>query len=124
MKIKITNEVKEYEGTVTEKIVTPFGNSAHISVGKKHTGKIIPMVVPSNPKYKWVLPIMVLKKVETECNKILAKEDGKMVHFQRQAVGNLADVFSVEDLNKVIKILEQEKKNNSLIKHIKNTYEI
>jgi len=35
MKIKVTKEIKEYDGAVEEKTVTPFGNSAHINIGNK-----------------------------------------------------------------------------------------
>jgi putative transposon-encoded protein len=123
-KIKVTKEIKEYEGNVEEKVATPFGTSAHINVGKKHTGKIMPLITPTNPEYNWVLPSTDLTKVERECNKILSKETGRLVHLKKQAVKKLADRFFIEDLAKVIKILSKDKKNASLIKKIKQTYSL
>jgi putative transposon-encoded protein len=122
MKIKITKEIKEYDGAVEEKVVTPFGNSAHINVGKKHTGKIMPVINLSNPEHKWVLSISHLKKVVTECKRLLEKDEGKLKHHKEEAVKKLQFRFTMGDLSKVVDILKQNKANNSLIKTIKNTY--
>ena len=122
MKIKITKEIKEYEGTVAEKVATPFGNSAHINVGKKHTGKVMSVIDPSNPKYKWVLPSKDLKKVTQECRRLLKSDTGKFGHLKEGSVKNLQDRFTLKDLSKVIDILKRNKVNNPLIKTIKSTY--
>lgn len=121
-KIKITKEIKEYEGNVEEKVATPFGTSAHINVGKKHTGKIMPLISPSNPEYKWVLSKDDLKKVVKECKRILDKEVGKLKHYKEQAVKNIQNKFLLSDLAKVVEILNKDKKNSSLVKKIKKTY--
>lgn len=122
MKIKVTKEVKEYQGTITEKVATPFGNSAHINVGKKHTGKIIPIIDLTNPEYKWVLSSEDLKKVVQECKRLLKSDTSKLRHYKEGAVKNLQDRFVLEDLKKVLDILKKNKANSSLIKSIKSTY--
>jgi len=124
MKIKITKEIKEYEGEVIEKVVTPFGNSAHINVGKKNTGKIMPLINLTNPEYKWVLSSTDLKKVVQECKRLLKKDTSKLKHYKEGAVKNIQDRFMLEDLRKVIDILNEDSANNSLIKSIKSTYEL
>jgi len=121
-KIKITKEIKEYDGIVEEKVATPFGNSAHINVGKKHTGKIMPIINLTNPEYKWVLSMDDFKKTVKGCNEILKEENGKLKHYKEEAVKNLQFRFTLGDLAKVIDILKKNKANNSLIKTIKNTY--
>ena len=122
MKIKVTKEIQEYNGTVEEKVATPFGTSAHINVGKKHTGKIMGVISPSNPQYKWVLPSEDLKQVVKECTKIIKAENGKFEHYREQLVKNIQDKFSIGDLAKVVDILKKDKKNASLVKKIKQTY--
>lgn len=121
-KIKITKDIKEYEGNVEDRVATPFGNSAHINVGKKHTGKILSVIAPTNPKYKWVLPKSDLNRVVKKCGKILEKDNGKLKHYKKELVKNLQDSFSIGDLYKVIDILKKDKKNISLVKTIKTTY--
>ena len=124
MKIKITKEIKEYQGTVTEKVVTPFGNSAHINVGKKNTGKIMPLINLTTPEYKWVLSSKDLKKVTQECKRLLKSDTSKLKHYKKGAVENLQDRFMLEDLRKVLDILKEDKANNQLIKSIKSTYNL
>ena len=124
MKIKVTKELQEYEGTVEEKVATPFGTSAHINVGKKHTGKVMAMISPSNPQYKWVLPNEDLKQVVTNCKKILAKEGGRLKVYKEEMVENIQGKFAIEDLAKVLDILKKDKENISLIKKIKQTYNL
>ena len=123
MKIKIVKEEKIYNGTVINKVVTPFGNSGHLNIGKKYVGRIMKVIDLKNPQYKWILPTEDLQKVMKECKIILNKQDGKMKYHKERTVEKLKDIFEIEDLYKVLEILKKDsKKNKELIKKIKKTY--
>lgn len=128
MKIKVISKEKEYEGIVEEKVVTPFGTSGHINVGKKHTGKIMPVINLTNPEYKWVLSKEDLKNTIDACIDILKNKnlviDSKLIHYQSAIIQKLKDRFLIEDLSKVIEILKENSGNEYLIKRIKETYSI
>lgn len=124
MKIKVTKEIKELEGNLEEKVATPFGNSAHINVGKKHTGKVLSIIEPANPDYKWVLPPRVLVTVLSECKQILSQDTGRLVFLKMKAVNSLGGTFKIEDLSKVLDILKKKKSNHKLIMLIKKTYNL
>lgn len=124
-KIKITKEIKEYEGTIEEKVVTPFGNSAHINVGKKHTGKILPIIIQSDPEYKWILSDIDLKEVVKECKRLLKNEKGRFKFYKVSALKNIqSGKFNMGDLVWVVSILEKSSKNILLVKRIKSTYNL
>ena len=123
MKIKITTKEKEFEGVVEEKVATLFGTSAHINVGKKHTGKIIPIIIPAKPEYSWVLTKEDLKLVVHRCKEIVKKDDSRTRHYKVNAIDNIqAKRFSMEDLIWVVTILGQDLRNAPLIKKINSTY--
>lgn len=124
MKIKVTKEIKEYEGIFEEKVVTPFGTSAHIVVSKKHTGKILPLINPTECEYKWILSTEELKKVTEECKRLLKKEDGKLTHYKKNSIESIQNRFHIEDLTRVIDILKQDKGNIPLINKIRKTYNL
>ena len=125
MKIKVTKEVKELQGSIIEKVATPFGNSAHINVGKKHTGKFLSIIEPENPEYAWVLSKEDLKKTIALCNKVLDTEDNKLTQVKRNRVNDLKDRrFEVGSLYTVIGLLEKVKGENPLLKLIKKTYNL
>jgi putative transposon-encoded protein len=125
MKVKITSKEKEYEGIVEEKVVTPFGNSAHINVGRKHSGKYLPIIIPANPEYAWVLPERDLTLTIQECKEALKNEDSKLKHYKLEAVKNIqCKRFSLADLELVLKILDENLKNKPQIKKIKTAYNL
>lgn len=128
MKIKITSKEKEFEGAVEEKVVTPFGNSAHINVGKKHSGKYLPIVFPTKTDYAWVVfPLSSLGQIVEECQEVLKDEDGRLKHHDLEAVKNIQSKrFSLEDLQTVVEILNRNPKpsNRALIKKIKSAYNL
>ena len=121
MKIKIISKEKEYEGSVEEKVATPFGNSAHINVGRKHSGKYLSVIIPSKPEYSWVLSEADLSLVVKECREILKNDNGELKHYKQEALKNVQSKrFSLNDLEWVLKIL----KNKPLIKKIKFVYSL
>jgi putative transposon-encoded protein len=126
MKIKILSKEKEFEGAVEEKVVTPFGNSAHINVGKKHSGKYLPVVFPTKTDYAWVVfPEASLSQVVKECQEILKNEDSRLKHDELGAVKNIQSKrFSLADIELVVEILKKNPKNNHWVKKIKSTYNL
>ena len=125
MKLKIVKEEKEISGVIVEKAVTLFGNSAHIPFAKQHTGKIVNVVVPDDPKYVWVLPTEDKKKIIKVCTDILKKKkETKMSSFYKSAVKSLSEKYlEIEDLQKILILLDDagEKK---LSWKLKNTYNL
>ena len=123
-KIKIVSKEKEYEGTVEEKVATQFGCSAHLSVSKKHSGKVIPIIIPAHPEYAWILSEKDLKQVIDACKIILqSSTETKVTFFKNEAIKNIQEKrFSLENLKWIIAILEQEPKNASLVKKINSAY--
>ena len=126
MKIKITSKEKEYEGIVEEKVATPFGTSAHINIGKKHNGKVIPIIIPAHPEYAWVLPETDLKEAVKRCKELSNKNpNGREEHYELGIIDNIQEKrFSLEDLKRIIAILGQDFKNTPLVKRIKSAYNL
>ena len=125
-KIKITSKEKEYEGSVEEKVVTPFGNSAHINVGRKHSGKVIPIIIPAKPEYAWVLPEADLKEAVKRCKEMLKKSGESRFNFNKaEAIDNIQEKrFSLEDITWIVSLLCDDLKNISLAKKIKSAYNL
>lgn len=122
-KIKITSKEKEFEGIVEEKVATPFGTSAHINIGKKHSGKVIPVIIPANPEYAWVLPEKDLTSTIQGCQEALKNDDSKLKHYKLEAVKNIqCKRFSLADLGQVLDILSGHSKNFPLVRKIKRVY--
>lgn len=123
VKIKITSKEKEYEGIVEEKVATPFGTSAHINIGKKHSGKVIPIIIPAHPEYAWVLPERDLTLTIQGCKEALKNDDSKLKHYKLEAVKNVQSKrFSLADLEQVVSILCSHSKNIPLARRIKSAY--
>jgi len=124
-KIKITSKEKEFEGIVEEKVVTPFGNSAHINVGRKHSGKYLPVIIPAKPEYAWVLSEADLNLAIRECKEALKNDDSKLKHYKLEAVKNTQSKrFSLADLEQVMSILSGHSKNIPLVRRIRKAYNL
>ena len=123
MKVKVTKEIKELEGNLVEKVATPFGTSAHINVGKKHTGKVMSYVVPEIPEYEWVLSENDLKKTQSICKKLLKDKEGKLVQVERNLIAELSGRFNVESLYAIERWLKETSKGKVLLRKIKKTYD-
>jgi len=126
MKVKITKEIKELEGEVIERPVTPFGTSAHIPFLKKHTGKQVNVIIPEESKYVWVLPSgdlnNLIKLAKAELNK---EGEGKLSFYYKQTIENLKDkTFALKDLVITLKIVEKNPKNKKLVKKIERVYNL
>ena len=123
MKIKITKEEKEIEGSLEEGYVKPIGTSAHIPFSKKHLGKIVPVIVPKNPKYFWLLNESEKKTIISEARKIIIEENGKLEHFR---LGLLEDIegnkFDLISLLKIISILESKEKEKEITGKVRKLY--
>jgi len=125
MKLKIVKEEKEISGAIVEKAVTLFGNSAHIPFAKQHTGKIVSVVVPDDPKYVWVLPTKDKTKIIKICTDILKKKkETKMSFFWREAIKSLSGKYlEMENLQKIL-ILLNDAGEKALALKLKNTYNL
>ncbi len=123
MKIRITKQEKEIEGSLEEGFVKPIGTSAHIPFSKKHLGKIVPVIVPKKPKYFWLIKESEKKKIISEARKIIIEEDGKLEHFR---LGLLEDLegnnFDLISLLKIVSILENKEKEKEITKKIRKLY--
>lgn len=125
MKLKITNQTKEVEGKIENKVVTPFGNSAHIPISRKHSGKILPVIFPEETIFSWILSNEDLEKIIKAYNKILDTEDNRLKHHKRNAIKNLKSKrFSERDLHTVLTMLKKDSKNKSLIKKLNKFYSL
>jgi len=124
MKIKVTKEVQELEGIIEEKVATPFGTSAHINVGKAHTGKVTHLVIPNNPEYEWVLSKEDLKRTIDICNKVLNKQEGQTIQLKRNMIKDLNKRFTLQSLHLAVELLGEVKGASSLATKIKKTYKL
>ncbi len=123
MKIKITKQEKEIEGTIKEGFVKPFGTSAHIPFNKEHIGKAVPVIIPTKSEYVWLLKEFERKKLIDVVKKIIIEEDGKLEHYRLELLEDLSkDKFNLDSLIKVIDILEREGKEKEIIRKVKKLY--
>lgn len=125
MKIKIASKEREYDGSIVEKAVTPFGTSAHIPFSKEHTGKFVNVIVPTEPKYAWVLTAEEKKTIVRVCKALLSgRKETKEAFYYHEAVNNLSkNKIELDDLNKVYVLLEEGGKI-VLAKRMKNAYNL
>ena len=123
MKIKITKQEKEIEGTIEEGAVKPFGTSAHIPFKKEHTGKEVSIIVPTKPKYVWLLKESERKTIINETRKIIIEEDGKLEYHRLKLLEDLEkDSFNLDSLQKILVLLESKGKEKELTKKIRKLY--
>jgi putative transposon-encoded protein len=125
-KIKVTNEIKEMDGEVIEKTVTPFSGSAHISFPKKHTGKMVNVIVPTTARYTWVFSRQELADAIKSCRNVLkSQKESKLTFHKEQCITNLSQkTFSLQDLSVVLSLLQEDKSKCQLAKRIKDTYNL
>jgi putative transposon-encoded protein len=124
-KIKITKEEKELEGEIEKGKVTIFGNSAHIPFSKKHLAKKVSVIIPSNPRYIWLLTESEKRKLINIASKVVKKENGKLEHYRQGLIKDLSDEsFNLDSLIKIISLLELKEKEIKLVKRIKKLYNI
>jgi putative transposon-encoded protein len=126
MKIRVTDKVKEIEGQIIERVVTPFGTSAHIPFSKQHVGKIVSVIVPEESEYTWVLSKKELDEVIKASDKVLkSQKESRLTFFKRGCINHLKDkIFSYDDLIKVLGILEESKNYKVLAEKIRKTYSL
>ena len=126
-KIRVIKREKEIEGQVFEGKVTKFGTSAHISFSKKHLGKKVKIIVPSEAEYIWILGKEELNDFVKSCSKSLKKLPKHMHLDKKQAIKNILEgEFLEEYLHHALEILEKskEKKDKELVEKIKSVYGI
>lgn len=125
MKIKITKTEKEIEGTIEERKVTPFGTSGHIAVSKKHTGKYVDIVIPTEPNYFWILSDKELTEVVLVCKKLTKRNNGKLAHYKLEAISSITKTkFHFKDIYTVHEILKESKTHTHIAKKIKQSYNL
>ena len=123
MKIKIVKQEKEIEGEIIEGRVTPFGTSAHIPFRKEHLGKAVPVIIPTEPKYIWLLKEIERKKIINSAKKIIKEENGKLEHHRLKLLEELeGKTFDLDSLQKILILLENKGKLKELIKKITKSY--
>ena len=125
MKIRITKEEKEIEGTIEEGAVKPFGTSAHILISKKHLGKVVPVIIPIEPKYIWLLNESEKKKIMSEARKIIVEENGQLEFHRLSMLKDLERrTFDLDSLQKILILLESKGKEKELTKKIRKLYQM
>lgn len=123
MKIKITKQEKEIEGTIEEGTVKPFGTSAHIPFKREHLGKAVPVIVPTKPEYIWLLKEFERKKLIDTAKKIIIEENGRLEYHRSKLLEDLSkDKFNLDSLIKVIALLEKKGKEKEIINKVKKLY--
>lgn len=125
MKIKITKQEKEIEGSIQEGFVKPFGTSAHIPFGKKHLGKILPIIIPEEPKCFWLLKEFEKDKIIDEAREIIMEENGKLEHFRLELLEDLeGDQFDLLSLSKIVSLLESKNKEKEITIKLRKLYSL
>ena len=126
MKLKIIKSEREMEGSIQEAIVKPFGTSAHISLGKKHLGKVINVIIPTHPKYIWLLSDAELNEIIEVCHKIIKKEKSSRIQqLKLDAIEHLKNArFGLNDLIKTLEILKESKEHQYLVGKIQEIYNL
>ena len=124
MKVKITKEFKTLDGEVISKAVTPFGTSAHIPFSRKHTGKLVDVIVPSEARYVWLLSGKELEDVINSCLKIIKSEKETKMTFQKfDHINNLKQKnFELQDLEEAIETLKRGKNKQTIAEKIEKIY--
>lgn len=123
MKIKITKQDKEIEGSIETGFVRPFGTSAHIPIGKKHLGKILPIIIPETPQYSWLLKDFEKDKMIDDAREIIIEKNGELEHFRLGLLEDLqGEQFDLSSLMKITSILEDENEDNEITKKIRKLY--
>jgi len=121
-KIKITEREFEIEGRVEKGKVTPFGTSAHIPFSKKHTGKIISVVIPTEPKYVWLISEQEKKKLLEDSKRNVEKTKDSTLKFHRlQEIKYLNEKeFDLHLLEKTLEYVSDKK----LVSKVKKLYNL
>jgi len=123
MKIKITKQDKEIEGSLEEGFVRPFGTSAHIPIGKKHLGKVLPIIIPETPQYSWLLKDFEKDQMIDDAKEIILEKNGELEHLRLGLLEDLqGDQFDLSSLMKITSILEDENEDDEIAKKIRNLY--
>lgn len=125
MKIKVTREDTEIEGTIEKGFVKPFGTSAHIPIGKKHFGKEVTIVIASEPKYCWLITDQEVARLIKVATKVVNGRGGRMEHHYNEHLENLKkDVFPLISLIKIVTLLKERDIEKELVRKIKKLYSI
>ncbi len=120
-KIKITEKEIEIEGRIEKGRVTPFGTSAHIPFKKKHTGKLVNVVIPEKGKYIWLIDAEEKMLLLKSARKNIEKENGKLRHYRIGLINNLEnEEFDIDSLIKILEFVSDKK----LVKKIKSLYNL
>ena len=121
MKIKITKQEKEIEGSIEKGVVKPFGTSAHIPFKKKHTGKLVDVVVPEKPEYTWLISKIERDTLLKIAKKNIQVENGKLEHYRLQLISDLEqESFNLDSLIKILDFIP----NKKLVSKIKSLYNL
>jgi len=124
-KIKITSKEQIIEGNLIDNVVKPFGNSAHIPISKKHTGKKIGVVVPEEPFYAWVLNKEKGKRFLAKAKQLNKRKGGKLEFHTRECIQRIEEGnFKIEDLEKIYELIAEAEPKNLIIKELKRVYNL
>ena len=123
-KVRITNNVKEVDGTLYYNLAKPFGGSSHIVLPKKYIGQNIGIIIPNDITYSWLLSESERRETIIVCEKVVKKEKSKKAHyFYNNILNNLKLVkFTKLDLMKAVELLKQTNTHTHLADKIVDTY--
>jgi len=97
---------KEQEGKIEKGKVKPFGTSAHIPFKKKHTGRIVDVVIPTKGKYTWLINLEERKSLFKSAKKNIEKANGKLEHYRLQLIDDLKnEEFGIDSLIKILALI-------------------
>lgn len=124
-KINIAEKSHEIKGTLKKGNVKPIGNSAHIPFSKEHTGKIVDIIIPDEPFYTWVFSENLRSKIIKLAKESVSKSSDQLSHYYLGCIDNFSNsAFDLDDLVKVLSLLEDDKSLKNDISKIKKAYHI
>lgn len=119
--IKITEKEVKLEGELRKERVTPFGTSAHIPFNKKHTGKVVNVIIPENSTYVWLISKKERNNLLRIAKKNIEKQNGKLEYYRLNLINGLEkEEFDLESLIKILDFVS----DIHLVDKIKRLYNI
>ena len=101
-----------------------FVSDTHVG-SKKHLGKVIPVIIPIEPKYIWLLNESEKKEIISEAKEIIVEENGRLEFHRLSMLKDLERrTFDLDSLQKILILLESKGKEKELTKKIRKLYQM